>query len=229
MTAAPTLGVVIVAAGSGQRFGDSGKALAPLAGRPLLAWSLTLFAALPVTHEIVVVAAEHTLDRCTSLLAEVCTTRAAVTLGGATRADSVRAGLAALRSDCSHVAVHDAARPLVTAALVQRVVNAAVITGAALPVVPVSDTLHVIAAGDTIASTLDRHALRAAQTPQVARRDWLEHAYRIAAATTDEGGLLHAAGYPVALVDGDSGNLKITWPTDLKLAEALLAAREGAR
>jgi 2-C-methyl-D-erythritol 4-phosphate cytidylyltransferase len=141
----------------------------------------------------------------------------------------VRAGLAALTVACTHVAVHDAARPLVTATLVERVIKAALGDGAAVPVVPVGDTLHVISLEGTILSTPDRSGLRAAQTPQVARRDWLERAYRVADGTTDEGGLLHAAGYPVRLVDGDPTNLKITWPADLALAEALLATREVAR
>ncbi|MEX2314906.1 MAG: 2-C-methyl-D-erythritol 4-phosphate cytidylyltransferase, partial [Thermomicrobiales bacterium] len=125
----------------------------------------------------------------------------------------------------THVVVHDAARPLVTAALAQRVIDAALASGAAVPVVPVSDTLHTVSPDGTLAATLDRSNLRAAQTPQVARRDWLEHACRVAAGTTDEGGLLTAAGYPVTLVDGDPGNLKITWPEDLALAEAILALR----
>lgn len=229
MTFSPALGVVIVAAGSGVRFGDTGKALAPLAGRPVLAWSLSVFATLPLVSEIVVVAGSHTRSGCETLLDETRDPRVSVVCGGATRADSVRAGLTALTSACTHVAVHDAARPLVTAALVQRVVDAAVASGAAVPVVPVGDTLHVISSDATILSTPDRGGLRAAQTPQVARRDWLERAYRVADGATDEGGLLHAAGYPVRLVDGDPVNLKITWPADLVLAEALLAAREVAR
>ena len=226
MTPGPTLGVVIVAAGSGLRFGDTGKALVPLAGRPLLDWSLSLFAELPETREIVVVAGKHTLEGCEALCSELRTTRASIVLGGETRADSMRAGLAALGADVTHVAVHDAARPLVTAALVQRVIAAAVAAGAAVPAVPVSDTLHAASPDGTIASTPDRTDLRAAQTPQVARRDWLEVASRLSVTSTDEGGLLDAAGYPVALVDGEPGNLKITWPEDLVLAEALLAARQ---
>ncbi len=228
MTLAPTLGVVIVAAGSGLRFGDAGKALAPLAGRPLLAWSLSLFASLPVTHEIIVVAGEHTLNSCELLLAGMHLSRASVVCGGDTRTASVRSGMAALSREVTHVAIHDAARPLVTAALVQRVVDAAFVSGVAVPTIPVSDTLHEIDADGMIAATPDRGRLRAAQTPQVARRDWLEHAFEIATAMTDDGGLLHAAGYPVRLVDGDPSNLKITWPADILLAEALLAAREGA-
>jgi len=226
MTRAPTLGVLIVAAGFGLRFGDAGKALAPLAGRPLLAWSLSLFASLSITHEIVVVAGEHTLAGCESMLAGMRLSRASIVCGGDSRVASVRSGLAALSRDVTHVAVHDAARPLVTAALVQRVVNAAFASGAAVPVVPVSDTLHEIDADGLISATPDRAKLRAAQTPQVARRDWLERACQSTTGTTDDGGLLQAAGYPVQLVDGDPSNLKVTWPSDIVLAEALLAARE---
>ena len=227
MTPAPTLGVVIVAAGSGVRFGDAGKALVPLSGRPILAWSLSLFVAMPEVAEIVVVAGQHTHADCVKLLNELHCQRATVVRGGATRADSVRAGLAALSSHCTHVAVHDAARPLVTAALVLRVLEGALANGAAVPAVPVGDTLHVISQHGMIASTTERSNLRAAQTPQMSRRDWLEHAYRTAEGSTDEGGLLHAAGYPVVLVEGDPTNLKITWPVDLALAEALLLDREG--
>ena len=86
MTSTPTLGVVIVAAGSGVRFGDAGKALVTLAGRPLLAWSVSLFSALPETVEIVVVAGDHTIDRCETLLADVRTVRTSVTRGGESRA-----------------------------------------------------------------------------------------------------------------------------------------------
>ncbi|HEX5165970.1 MAG TPA: 2-C-methyl-D-erythritol 4-phosphate cytidylyltransferase [Thermomicrobiales bacterium] len=229
MTTPATLGVVIVAAGSGVRFGDAGKALASLAGRPLLSWSLALFDSLPETHEIVVVAGSHTLDSCTALLTTASLAHVTVVEGGATRTASMLAGLAALSDQVSHVAVHDAARPLVTVALAQRVIAAAVATGAAVPVIPVRDTLHVVSAEGRIAATPDRATLRAAQTPQVARRDWLLAAGRSAAGSTDEGGMLHAAGYPVALVEGDPDNLKITWPQDLALAEALLAARKVAR
>ncbi|HYI16874.1 MAG TPA: 2-C-methyl-D-erythritol 4-phosphate cytidylyltransferase, partial [Thermomicrobiales bacterium] len=215
--------------GSGVRFSDAGKALAPLASRPVLAWSLSLFAALTDVVQVVVVAGQHTQSGCETLLEELDHHGVSVVCGGATRADSVRAGIASLHAACTHVAIHDAARPLVTEALVRRVIDAALAHGAAIPVVPVGDTLHVVSSDGTIASTPDRASLRAAQTPQVARRDWLEHAYQIATGTTDEGGLLHAAGYPVMLVDGDPANLKITWPADLALAEALLAVREGSR
>lgn len=224
MSAEQRLGVVIVAAGSGVRFGDTQKALALLGGRPILAWSLSLFSSLPETAEIVVVAGQHTLSQCETLVADMRLAEAYVVLGGDTRADSVRAGLHALRTECGYVAVHDAARPLASVDLVRRVIGAAIATGAAVPVIPVSDTLHTVSAEGTIDATPDRGRLRAAQTPQIARRDWLAAAYRVAGGTTDDGGMLHTAGYPVALVDGETRNLKITWPADLMLAEAIVAA-----
>jgi 2-C-methyl-D-erythritol 4-phosphate cytidylyltransferase len=227
MTGDSQIGVVIVAAGSGVRFGDAGKALVSLAGRPLLSWSLAPFVELDDVSEIIVVAGEHTFERCEALIPAAIATRTAVVGGGATRAESVRAGLAALGPAITHVAIHDAARPLATAALVQRVIDAGLEVGAAVPAVQIGDTLHAIGADGSIASTPDRSQLRAAQTPQVARRDWLEAAYQAGAGTTDEGGLLASAGYPVRLVEGDPNNIKITWPGDLTLAEAIVARREG--
>jgi 2-C-methyl-D-erythritol 4-phosphate cytidylyltransferase len=219
-----TLGVVIVAAGSGTRFGDRAKVFAPLAGRPLVTHSLVVFAAYPGVRRTVLVLGAHTLGRGRELLVELGLRDARTVLGGETRSESVRAGIAALGDDIDLVAVHDAARPLVRADLIARVVAGAAMTGAAVPVVPVSDTIHHDASG-RIGATLDRTPLRAAQTPQVARRTWLLQALADARASTDEGGMLHAAGFPVALVAGDPANIKITRPDDLAIAEAILASR----
>jgi 2-C-methyl-D-erythritol 4-phosphate cytidylyltransferase len=220
------LGVVIVAAGSGARFGASDKVFAPLAGRPLVEHSLAIFAAYPGVRLIVLVLGAHTLDRGRGLVAELGLQRVRLMLGGATRCESVRAGVEGLGDDVDLVAVHDAARPLVCAELVARVVAGAQATGAAVPAIPLSDTVHVAASG-FIGATLDRAQLRAAQTPQVARREWLLRALAVAQAPTDEGGVLHAAGYPVALVAGDPANIKITHPDDLVVAEAILASRQA--
>jgi 2-C-methyl-D-erythritol 4-phosphate cytidylyltransferase len=221
-----SLGAVIVAAGSGVRYGDADKVLADLAGRPVIEYSLRLFALVPGMQQIVLVAAEHTRARCLALVDSLGLDQTVVRTGGATRRDSVAAGLAALTRAIGLVAVHDAARPLATLDLVERVVQAARDRGAAAPALPVSDTIH-IARDAVLDGTVDRTHLRAAQTPQVARRDWLEQALARAGAVTDEAGALHAAGFPVTLVEGEAGNLKITWPRDLVIAEALLAAREA--
>jgi 2-C-methyl-D-erythritol 4-phosphate cytidylyltransferase len=181
---------------------------------------------MPEVSDLVLVLGPHTIERGMQLVATLGLPTIAVCVGGDTRAESVRRGIEALDEDITLVAVHDAARPLATRDLTRRVLAAARETGAAVPVIPVADTIHVPDDGGRIAQVLDRSRMRAAQTPQIARRDWLEAAYARADGRTDEGGLLFAAGYPVALVDGDPDNLKITWPRDLAIAEALLAERE---
>lgn len=222
----PRIGVAIVAAGSGTRFGSEDKALASLAGEPLLAHSLRAIAACPRVSAVALVMGSHTIDRARELAAIVTDPAISVCLGGATRTASTRAGLAAL-PDVEIVAIHDAARPLVTTALLDRVLDAAVERGAAVPVLPVSDSVYCAPDGLSLARPLERAALRAAQTPQAARRDWLLRALDAGDEGTDEGTLLHRAGYPVTLVAGDPDNMKVTWPRDLRVAEALLAGRAG--
>jgi 2-C-methyl-D-erythritol 4-phosphate cytidylyltransferase len=128
--------------------------------------------------------------------------------------------------DAELIAVHDAARPLFSAELFQAVVEAARATGAALPVVPVADTIHVMNEDATIASTLDRSMLGAAQTPQCFRtellREILDRAVREGIDGTDEAGLAARFGHRVRAVPGDPRNLKITLPEDLELAESYL-------
>jgi 2-C-methyl-D-erythritol 4-phosphate cytidylyltransferase len=113
----------------------------------------------------------------------------------------------------------------VTDRLIDAVIDATIEHGAAVPVLPMSDTLHIADPAGFSTGTVDRTPLRAAQTPQGARTALLERAYDNASASTDEGSLLLAAGVPVALVDGEPSNIKITWPGDIALAEALLATR----
>jgi 2-C-methyl-D-erythritol 4-phosphate cytidylyltransferase len=145
--------------------------------------------------------------------------------GGAERQDSARAGLAALPPEATHVAVHDAARPLVRAADVSRVVAAALAHGAALLAVPVRDTIHRVEAG-RIVCTPPRSECWAAQTPQVFRVDWLREAYAKAAAEgllgTDDAALVARLGNPVHVVLGDPDNFKITTAADLARAATLL-------
>jgi 2-C-methyl-D-erythritol 4-phosphate cytidylyltransferase len=146
-----------------------------------------------------------------------------VVAGGATRADSVRAGLAVVPADADVVVVHDAARPLAGPALFAAVVDA-VRAGDAdgvVPVVPVADTLKRVD-GSRVVATVDRDDLVAVQTPQGFAADALRTAHRGAGDATDDAGLLEAAGLVVVTVPGDPRNLKLTRPEDLALAEALL-------
>jgi 2-C-methyl-D-erythritol 4-phosphate cytidylyltransferase/2-C-methyl-D-erythritol 2,4-cyclodiphosphate synthase len=155
----------------------------------------------------------------------------AVVPGGPRRQDSVAAGVAALGegSPDDVVLVHDGARPLVSAALVERVAAAAARHGAAIPVLPVAETLKRVEGGRIVA-TVDRAALAAAQTPQAIRRDvlaraWAEQPPGGARTWTDEAALLEACGIPVDAVPGESTNLKVTLPDDLGRVEAALVAR----
>lgn len=226
MTAAPhpLIGIVIVGAGSGRRFGDDAKVLRSLAGRPVLAYSLDVFGSLERVQEIVVVAGTHTMDYARDVVATSGLDNVRVCLGGATRSDSVRNGLAALSSNVELVAIHDAARPLVTKAVVERVLDAAEEHGASVPVVPASETMYEVDEAGFCIRVVPRATLRAAQTPQAARREWLEVALRDRDGT-DEGTALMDCGYRVVTVEGDPENIKLTWPGDLAVAEAILKRR----
>jgi 2-C-methyl-D-erythritol 4-phosphate cytidylyltransferase / 2-C-methyl-D-erythritol 2,4-cyclodiphosphate synthase len=151
--------------------------------------------------------------------------------GGATRQATVRNALAHLPDGVRFVAVHDAARPLVSHALLDRLIATAMQYGTAIPALPVQDTLKRADDGRTVQATVPREGLYRVQTPQVFRADWLINAHRRAAEegfeqATDDAQLLERAGYPVHLVDGDPRNLKLTTPDDLHLLR--LHIGEGA-
>ena len=223
-----SVAAVIVAAGSGTRYGDPDKVFALLGGRTVLARSIELFQNMPECDEIVVVLGEHSLARGQQLIACHGDIRLTTCVGGASRSDSVRAGLAALRGAASFVAVHDAARPLATPELVRRVLESARVHGAAVPSLPVGDTVQEVDAEGALCAVLARERLRVVQTPQVARRDWLLQALAGSSSATDEGTALYLAGFPVRHVAGAQDNIKLTWASDLPLAEALLAARTAS-
>lgn len=203
--------VIVVAAGSGRRFGGE-KQYEPLAERRVLDWSLA--AARSVADGLVlVVARSHAADDEPGA--------DAVAAGAGTRSGSVRAGLALVPDDADVVVVHDGARPLADAALFAAVVDAVQAgADAAVPGVAVSDTLRLRAGG-----VVDRDGLVAVQTPQAFRATALREAHAAGAESTDDASLVEAAGGKVVVVDGSPANLKITRPADLVVAEALLRAR----
>jgi 2-C-methyl-D-erythritol 4-phosphate cytidylyltransferase len=150
----------------------------------------------------------------------------AVCQGGSRRQDSVRLGLEALEP-CDWVLVHDGARLLIEP-VISEGLSAARETGAAVPAVPIADTVKAAGADGTVARTVDRSRLWAAQTPQVFRYDLLLRAHReVTADVTDDAAMLEALGLPVKLYPGSPLNIKVTTPQDLRTAEALL--RETAR
>jgi 2-C-methyl-D-erythritol 4-phosphate cytidylyltransferase len=203
--------VIVVAAGSGRRFGGA-KQYASLAGRRVLDWSLDAARAV-ADGVVVVVAPEHAGDP--EPAAD------AVVAGAATRSGSVRAGLARVPDEAQVVVVHDGARPLADATLFAAVVDA-VRAGAdaAVPGVPVADTLRSRDGG-----VVDREGVVAVQTPQAFRAAALRAAHAPEGEATDDASLVEARGGKVVVVDGIPGNLKITRPEDLVMAEALLRAR----
>jgi 2-C-methyl-D-erythritol 4-phosphate cytidylyltransferase len=152
-----------------------------------------------------------------------------VVAGGSARFESVANALRELRADVDFVAVHDAARPCVTPALIDAVFTRAAETGAALLAIPVADTIKRGDAAGRVTGTVDREGLWLAQTPQVFRRDWLTEAYArresLGPSITDDARLVEAAGHAVYLVTGSATNLKITTPADLDIAADIVQSR----
>ena len=222
----PAYGIV-VAAGRGERMGGIDKVFAALMGRPLLAWTLGAFKQCDAIERVVVVASPQSVERVRDFCAEWRFGKVTdVVPGGETRQDSVRAGLEAAE-DAAIVAIHDAARPLVTPDLIARGVALARESGAALCAIPSRDTVKEVD-GDppVVRATPDRARIWLAQTPQVFDRALLLDAHRRAtSAATDDAALVEAAGHPVRVYEGSASNMKITTQEDLIIAEALLRER----
>ena len=226
---------IVVAGGSGRRFGRL-KQFSELAGRPVLEWAVQ--ACRPCSAGVVLVVPA---TDAASGAAEAPDPHGAdaVVSGGATRADSVRCGLAAVPSEAAIIVVHDAARPLASPALFDAVIAAVTEGGAdgAVPGVPLRDTIKVVDESGRVTDTLDRDRLVAVQTPQAFNAAALRRAHAEAApdaatpaaampaAATDDAMLVEALGGTVLVVPGEPGNLKITDPDDLMAAERLVAAR----
>lgn len=219
---------ILVAAGRGERMGAGRpKAFVSVHGQTLLERSARALGAAPSVTGMVAVVPADSIDEAGDLvsgLAKPCR----VVAGGSRRQDSVRAGLEALPAGFEGVVlVHDAARPLVSVEVVEAVVSGAREHGAAIPVVPVDDTIKEVHDGRVVA-TVDRARLGAAQTPQGFRRDVLSRAYGQAFAdgvtVTDESMAVERLGLTVACVPGSTRNRKLTTPEDLEWAERLLQA-----
>ncbi|MDO8483412.1 MAG: 2-C-methyl-D-erythritol 4-phosphate cytidylyltransferase [Candidatus Limnocylindrales bacterium] len=227
---------IVVAAGGSTRMDGTDKLVAELAGRPLLAWTLEAISAAPEVERILVVtSAGRVVEVAESpwLPGSVVD----VVAGGSRRQESVHAGFVALDrfepDERGVVLIHDGARPLVTRALVGKVAVETARHGAAIPILPIAETLKRID-GDVVGETVERTGLGAAQTPQGVRRDLLRAAYQRFPADgpetwTDEAALLEAIGVPVRVVPGDPVNLKVTVPDDLARAEAILTGARSVR
>lgn len=217
---------LLLAAGRGERFGGTvPKAFASLGGVPLVVRSLSTLAAAASVDHIVPVVAPAELGRWASLALPDTPKLQAAVAGGAERQDSVAAGLDALPEGSEWVAVHDAARCLVTGSELERVIAAARETGAAILATPARDTIKRVRDGKII-ETPERAECWAAQTPQVFQVELLREALAKARAEgvvgTDDAQLVERLGVPVRVVEGSPRNVKITLPEDLEAAEAWL-------
>jgi 2-C-methyl-D-erythritol 4-phosphate cytidylyltransferase len=216
---------VVVAAGTGDRLGaDRPKAFVRLGGRTMLAWSLAMLEEHDLIDGIVMVVPEEYEERASLLADDLCATKiAAAVPGGASRPESVAAGVACVPDAAAIVLVHDAARPLTPPAVVDRVVEA-LRSGAdgAVPALAPADTVKRVGPDGSVAETLDRGALRAVQTPQGFPVEVLREALAAGADTaTDCATMVEALGRRVVCVEGDERAFKITTPADLARAEHL--------
>ena len=212
----PSVTAVIVAAGASRRMGFDKLSFRLPGGSTVLQASCAVFAAHDAVTELVLVAGQNFAD--CQAIADVCPKPCTVVQGGATRADSVKNGLVAAHGEL--VAIHDAARPFVSDALITNALQAAAENGAAAPAVPVKDTIK-IAKDSRVVSTPERSTLFAVQTPQCFRTALYRQALdavdaTTAALVTDDCSLFELAGLPVTLTEGDYANLKITTPEDLQ-------------
>ena len=229
VTSRRDLAVVLAGAGDGARMGGRGpKLLLPIAGKTLLERVASVFLAHPSVGELIAVVPGALLEparRALSALPASSDIRREVTPGGATRRESVGRGLRALTLGLPYVAVHDVARALVEERLITRVLETARLEGAAIPAVPLRDTVTEVDGGRVV-RTLDRARLFGVQTPQIFADAILRRAHATALAegrdATDDASLLEASGAKVAVVPGDPMNLKLTEPSDIAMFEFLL-------
>ncbi|MBR5228854.1 MAG: 2-C-methyl-D-erythritol 4-phosphate cytidylyltransferase, partial [Firmicutes bacterium] len=243
------ISVIIAAAGSAKRMGGGlNKQYIVLDGMPVLARSVDVFERNPLVDEIVIVVKAGEEERCRSEIVEAYGFKkvSCVMAGGSERQYSVRAALAALDPECGYVLVHDGARPLVSDETVDAVIFTCIETGAAVPAVPVKDTIKEVAldmagaapagagadvpdkvGGLVVLGTPDRSRLRAVQTPQGFEKALLDKAYGLldgddGVVVTDDASLVEALGHPVSVVEGEEKNIKITTPADVKKAEIMM-------
>ena len=219
-----TCGAVIVAAGNASRMGGIDKVMAELKGEPMIARTVRTFQDCDAISEIVIVTRPDLILPITDLTRSMPKVKAVVA-GGKSRQESVNLGLNALSDKVKLAAIQDGARPLITWQVIDRVVRAAHTHGAAIPCVPVKDTIKV-GNGGIVKETPDRATLFAAQTPQVFDFDLLRGALKKAElddyAVTDDASAVEYLGMKVKIVEGDERNIKVTTPMDLKIAEMLL-------
>ena len=225
-----TASALIPAAGRGERLGrGANKVFATVAGRPILAHTLSVFESGAAVEEIILVVGEREVETAGDLVGRFGFAKVRdVVVGGAHRQDSVRRGLEKVSSNI--VAIHDAARPLVTAQIIEQSIAEARRDGACIAAIPVIDTVKSASSEALVTETLDRGNLFAVQTPQTFRTDLIRRAYERAYAdgfyATDDAALVERIGENVCIVPGSPDNIKITTPADLQFASMKLGGGE---
>ena len=219
---------IILAGGSGTRMGGTRtKQKMYIGGMSVLRRAVLAFDSCPLIAEIIAVVRADEIEFASDELRDV-KKLTKVVIGGENRACSARNGFAAISKDCDFVAIHDAARMLITPEDIEKVILAAVSVGAATAVSRVHDTVKVVDERGIISETLNRENLRSAETPQVFRRDIYERALensKSCESITDDNMMVELIGAPISAVVLDSENIKITTPKDVRYAEFLLRER----
>jgi len=223
------LSAIIVAGGSSQRMGFD-KLFVTIADEPVIVHAIRAFEGAKSVSEIIIVTREQRHDELQKIASGAGFKKIrAIVPGGERRQDSVRAGLDRIDRDAKYVAVHDAARPLITRAQIELTVEQCRVHGAATLAQPVNDTLKRVDADLLVVGSVDRHQLYAMQTPQIFERKLIEDAYRRVYAenilVTDEVSAVERLGQKIALVLNDDFNFKITYPHDLPVADFILRDR----
>jgi 2-C-methyl-D-erythritol 4-phosphate cytidylyltransferase len=224
------LSAIIVAAGSSERMGFD-KLFALVSGKPVIAHTIAAFERTSCVDEIILVGRADSLGELRKIIGQPTRVKEIIA-GGAERSDSVRAGLDHLNPKSDFVAVHDAARPMITPEKITRVFEVCRTSGGAAALAePINDTLKRADADFAVRESVDRDGVYAMQTPQVFARDLLEEAYRLLAKknvlVTDEVSAVELLGRKVVLVPNHDFNFKITYPRDLPMAEFVLRQRAG--
>lgn len=225
----PHCSVVVVAAGSSERMGGD-KMLMTLGAKPVIVRTLMAFQKSPMVDDIVVVTKREKITAIADMIKLYDITKVTqVISGGATRVESSLAGVSAVRRGAKLIAIHDGARPLVSQELIERVVKEANEHISAVPVLPSTDTLKQVDSRGVIVEGVDRASVFRVQTPQVFDADIIKGALTKAVEKrlpiTDDCSAVDMMGFSTYTVEGDAGNIKLTLPEDMVLAEAILKSR----
>lgn len=221
------VGAVIVAAGRSERMGGADKMFAELCGKPLLSHAVEPFQRSPIIDCIVLVLAGDRVGDGLDMMKKYRWSKVAeVCAGGARRQDSVGEGLKRI-GDVDWVMIHDGARPCVTQDIIERGLEAAREFGAAIPAIPVVDTIKIVSPDSYVIDTPQRDGLWSVQTPQIFRFDIITEAHRMADEdVTDDASLVERAGGRIKVFPGSNTNIKVTTKEDLIIAEAIIKSQK---